>query len=81
MTNEWQNWITRELRAAERRAITAVAEAVGETLGKLRAELRSGLEAEVLKLRNEFLQNELDRERGVRRQASPLSVHSIVELN
>jgi hypothetical protein len=81
MTNEWQTYIQTEARAAERRAITAVAEAVGEMLAEERKKMRAELQTEVLKLRNEFLQAELDRERGVRRQASPLSVHSIEELN
>ena len=49
---------------AEWRPITAVAEATGEVLGKTRADLRAEFEAELAKIRIEFLRNQLDAERS-----------------
>ena len=49
---------------AEWRPITAVAETTGEVLGKMRADLRAEFEAELAKIRIEFLRNQLDAERS-----------------
>jgi hypothetical protein len=56
-----------EMKAADRRTIEACMAAVGGALIAERARARAELETEVLKLRAEFLQAELDRDRGVRR--------------
>ena len=52
MTAEWQAYIAREIRAAERRTAEACMSAVGEVLSKERAE-RTRLEAEVSSLKLE----------------------------
>ena len=76
MSHDWENYITREIDKAEQHVLQLSMEVIGETLAKMRADLRrefeAKLEAEVMKLRNEFLQDRLDQERGVKR--SPLKV-------
>lgn len=71
MTAGWQAYIDAVGKRAERSAIEAsmgaVAEVLVELQKKLRAEFETKLEAEVLKLRNEFLQDRLDQERGASR--------------
>jgi hypothetical protein len=58
----------REIRASEQRTAEACMAAVGETLvaleKKLRAKFETKLDSEVLKLRNEFLRDRRDSERG-----------------
>jgi hypothetical protein len=68
--DEWRDYIDSAVKRAEQRTLTLAMEIVGEEMGKMRADLRAEfekrLESEVLKLRNEFLQDRLDQERGTR---------------
>jgi hypothetical protein len=71
MSAEWRAYIDATAKKAEQRAIDLTIEVVGEALGeslkKLRTEFESKLESELMKLRNEFLQDRLDEARGVKR--------------
>jgi hypothetical protein len=72
LTKQWKGYID----AANKSWLEAAMAAVGEVLVKERKAMRAELEAEVLKLRNEFLQDRLDQERGVKR---PLRVVGAVQ--
>ena len=66
---------------AEVALLEASMHAVAVTLKEMRAEFKAELEREVLKLRAEFLERELDRERGVKRPlrvVSPADVSSAI---
>ena len=70
-TRQWQAYIKAKIEKAEQRMIRICMSAVGETLieerNKSRAEFEVALAREVAALRNEFLADRLDAERGVRR--------------
>jgi LPS O-antigen subunit length determinant protein (WzzB/FepE family) len=78
-TAGWQAYIAREIERANKDWIEAAMSAVGIKLKELRAEaqaerekMRAEFELEIARLRAEFLQIQLDEERGVKR--SPLKV-------
>jgi len=51
-------------------------EVVGEVLAEERKKLRTEFEAEIAKLRIEFLRDRLDQERGVKRQLKPVPIRA-----
>jgi hypothetical protein len=59
--------VRNEATASEKRLVEVCMTAVGEVLVKERKRMRAEIETEVLRLRAEFLQGQLDAERGVRR--------------
>ena len=82
MSAGWQRYIAGQINRSEQHVIKLLAEVVGEAMGKekkaARAEaqaereaMRKEFEHELLKLRAEFLESQLDQARGVRR---PLKV-------
>ena len=66
---DWTNYINERVRSGDQRVTKILTEAVGETLAdvrkQLRAEFDAKLEAEVAKIRIEFLQQQLDAQRNV----------------
>ena len=70
-SQEWANYIAARIKRAEDHTLRIAMETVGQVLAeerdKLRAEFKAELEREVAALRNEFLQDRLDAERGTRR--------------
>ena len=71
-----QACIAREIREAERRTLKVAMEVVGEVLAEERKKLRTEFEAEIAKLRIEFLRDRLDQERGVKRQLKPVPIRA-----
>ena len=71
-----QAYIAREIREAERRTLKVAMEVVGEVLDEERKKLRTEIEAEIAKLRIEFLRDRLDQERGVKRQLKPVPIRA-----
>ena len=71
-----QAYIAREIREAERRTLKVAMEVVGEVLAEERKKLRTEFEAEIAKLRIEFLRDRLDQERGVKRQLKPVPIRA-----
>ena len=69
-------YIAREIREAERRTLKVAMEVVGEVLAEERKKLRTEFEAEISKLRIEFLRDRLDQERGVKRQLKPVPIRA-----
>lgn len=69
--DRWRSSILAEVRneatASEKRVIECCMAAIAPVLIAERAKLRVEIETEILKLRAEFLQGQLDAERGVRR--------------
>ena len=63
-----QAYITREIREAERRTLEVAMEVVGEVLAEERRKLRTEFEAEITKLRIEFLREQA--RSGTRREAA-----------
>ena len=71
-----QAYIAREIREAERRTLKVAMEVVGEVLAEEGKKLRTEFEAEIAKLRIEFLRDRLDQERGVKRlKPVPIRAH------
>ena len=81
-SQEWANYIAARIKRAEddtlKIAMTVVGQVLAEECDKLRAEFKAELEAEVLKLRNEFLQDRLDAARSTQKikavQGAPVSL-------
>ena len=71
-----QTYIAREIREAERRTLKVAMEVLGEVLAEERKKLRTEFEAEIAKLRIEFLRDRLDQERGVKRQLKPVPIRA-----
>jgi len=71
---DWTNYINARVKSGDQRVTKILTEAVGETLAdvrkQLRAEFDAKLEAEVAKIRIEFLQQQLDATRNVARLKS-----------
>jgi hypothetical protein len=76
----WQTFIATAIERSERKTLTTAMEAVGECIiereAKLRAEFEARLEVALLKLRNEFLADQLDVERGIRRLKPAVPIDS-----
>jgi hypothetical protein len=83
MSDAWQQYIAREIDRVSKSWVEAQMAAVGEVLAEERkraadehAKMRAEFQAELLKIRNEFLQIQLDEARGVKR---PLRVVGAVQ--
>ncbi len=78
-TAEWQSYITNKVARSEERMLKACMTAVGKALVEQRKELKAEFDAELMKLRAEFLQAQLDQERAKRvRTVPPAKLRSIV---
>ena len=81
-SQEWANYIAARIKRSEDHTLKIAMGAVGQVLAeerdKLKAEFKAELEAEVLKLRNEFLQDRLDAARSTQKikavQGAPVSL-------
>jgi hypothetical protein len=82
-SQEWVNYIAARIKRSEDHSLKISIETVGQVLAeerdKLRAEFKAELEREVQALRNEFLQDRLDAERGKQRlKAVPSAPASLI---
>jgi hypothetical protein len=67
LTRQWQAWINARVARSEKRMLKVCMETVGAVLVEERRKLKAEFDVELLKIRAEFLQNELDKQRGARR--------------
>jgi glucan phosphorylase len=81
-TREWQDYINARVKRAEKRAVEATIEVVGEAMAamqkRLRAEFTAELERQVAALKIEFLQQQLDAERMKKLKLVPSSSGSMI---
>jgi hypothetical protein len=71
LTTGWQNYIDTKVKSGDRHTLNLAMEVAGEAMAemqkKLRAEFERKLETELMKVRIEFLQQQLDATRSVTR--------------
>jgi hypothetical protein len=81
-SQEWANYIAGRIKRSEDHTLRISMETVGKVLAeerdKLRAEFKAELESELAKLRNEFLQDRLDAERGKQRLKAVSAVPALI---